>query len=689
MRILEKMGSVWLLDMLAPEVTFRFNGSRGVRSWVGILLTVCYACTVSVLSYITVLTYFSSDSPTVVTDTSEGGKTHYVHLGDNSLLPVMFMTIDEAVYLEPEKAPVFFTLQFSKFKFRNTVGSDGVPKLTFSKFDMQVVPCKTLAINETAFKYYKKYENDELFRTFGMQYGLCVHGLHEELYIQGFGTEADLDMLIFQAFPCSLAAGCAPLSLVKRVNLVSASPIATLNVSNYNKPVKYSMNIDSYYYVNEGLKQKYQPRVISTTLLDDSQSIMNQLKGRELKDHYFSIDKTMLTNNMRGRDSSQVTCTPLEISTLACTTYFQLEYLSTSKEVKIARVYKSMTRTLGEIGGINSFAFILYYYLNRIYCYFAQKKIMVNSVFDFFPEEDEKRKMRQRGPPHAKEQGKDLGKELGGVEGKEGKDQKGSFGLYNKLIGNLDDSSYEKMKKDAYEMIEESIDVVNIAKQMVMMRLITEILLKQYHQKIAPLIGLRIRRGKLNRKSHFNGKTKQNTVLNTRPRSPNLEHGSKGYNDLTSGENMIRCLSIIEGLRSEERGEAANSNQPADIWKTHVDEYYKRELLNENEEGRMDSLNVGEALEIEDIAKMNVRDRMLDSTPGTRYGIENNPDPFDILVDDLESPVHKPNTKTTPKRDIHLPSSPMVVDSSKFKKTKVFSPMNMIKRKLKSGTQPT
>ena len=534
MRVLERMGSLWIFDMLAPEISFRFNGQRGVRSSIGICLTLCYICSVSVFTYITVLTYLSTDSPTVVTDNSEGGKTHKVQMGEHSLLPIMFMTLDEAIYLDPETAPAYFTFIFSKYRIRSEVNQNGSISLNFVKIDMPVVPCKTLAQNESAFQYYKKYENDSLFTTYGMNYGLCIQGDPNELFIEGLGTENVLDTLIFQALPCKLGASCAPLSTIKRIALLSTNPIATLNVSNFDNPVHYSLNTDAYYYVNEAMNQKYQPKVVLTKIYDEAQNLRNIFKGKVLKKEYFNLDKSSMTSNIRGRDPTQVTCTQLEIDTLQCVPYFQIEYLSTSKFIHVARIYKSFIRTLGEIGGINSFAFLLFFYINRVYCYFAQKRIMLDKVFGIFSEEDHRRNKRKAGNGKDKKMGNDSS--IG--SNKTGK------GLYRGLLRDMDDNSYSKMKGDAYAMVEESLDVVNISKYMITLRVVFDLILKQYHRKLAPLMALKLdgkrigmKRRAIRKKSSVGGSHK----------SPKIDWNQ--YQDEDYG--IEKCFSILEDAESE------------------------------------------------------------------------------------------------------------------------------------------
>lgn len=81
MRILETASTFMIADMLAPEITLRFNGRRGIRTCFGVFMTLGYLLSVSVFSFIIILTYFDTASPTVVQETAELDKNHRLNLG--------------------------------------------------------------------------------------------------------------------------------------------------------------------------------------------------------------------------------------------------------------------------------------------------------------------------------------------------------------------------------------------------------------------------------------------------------------------------------------------------------------------------------------------------------------------------------------------------------------------------------
>ena len=545
MRILEQMGTLWFFDMLAPEITFRFDGKRGVRTWFGLLLTVFYLGAVSAFSYMIALTYLRTDAPTVVVDTNQAGKTHHVHLGEHNLLPVFYMLLNEQAYIPPETASTYFTLRFYKYKMQSVIGADGRETFEIKTIQMSVVPCKELKKNATAFQYYAKWQNDESFKRYALDQGLCIHGNPEELFVDGMGTSSSLDMLIFQALPCSLGPQCAPFSTVKRVTLTMATPLAVVNNSNYENPVSFVLSSDAYFYITDGLRQTYQTRFSLTTINDDLQSWSNIFEGKEQRTAFFSYDKSIQTSSIRSRNSAQTTCSQPEILARQCEAYIQLEYLPTPKKIIVARVYKSLTRTLSEIGGINSVAFLIFYYLNRLFCYFAQKRIVVDKVFEFFPEEEQRRKKLKKSKISA---AKSPSPSLTGESDPED---------FSRKLASLGDKEFGQLKQEAFGMIQETTDVVYIARELIVMKAALHFLLDNHHKKVAPLMVL-LSRHKPNdqiRKAQL-AKKEENQVLDPKYQTP--------WPDNTSEEKLSTtgALQKLYDSLSETKSQEASARKP-------------------------------------------------------------------------------------------------------------------------------
>ncbi len=338
------------LDLLAPDVHLGFNGATGLRTWFGVGMTALYLGVVAALSWLVFRTYLDTTKPTVLIEQTEVARSHRVDFLEHKLLPVFFMIKDETHYLRSEDVSQYFSLQFSQYSFSSAAEADGTPKLTAHRTVMAVVPCKQLAeTSPAAFAHYLEYSDDPLFSRYGLEFGLCVDVDPAATFISGLGGEPTFDFLAYQVFPCSLSAGCATVEEVRRVGLAVASPTKSLNVSSLARPVRSALKIDNIYFVNEGLKQKYQPRFIRTSIRNEFQDLLDYFPGRKPDTSHFGVERALQTHNFRHRDAAQTTCTRQQIRSGDCSAYFQLEFLSSAQQVQFVRIYKSLTRTLSEI----------------------------------------------------------------------------------------------------------------------------------------------------------------------------------------------------------------------------------------------------------------------------------------------------------------------------------------------------
>lgn len=519
-------------DMLAPEITLRLAGRRGIRTCFGVAMTVGYLLSLAVFSVIIVLTYFDTSSPTVVQETAELEKNHRVNLGQSNLLPVVYLYLDELFNIKPEDAPSYFTIKFSKMELRTVFLPDGSTTIKNSKIDMDVIPCSQLKREyPELYVYYASYEDDPLYKKLGLSYGLCIKPILNETLISGGGSETDMDMLLFQVFPCSLSdtSQCKSLALAKRIAVAWALPVASLNMSNFEVPQKPTLAVENFYYINENVKQKFQPRAMLTDILDDQQSLNNKFAGRSIRTSYFSIDRGMTTSNSRGRNPAQITCSALEVKTLACHSYLQFEFMSSARKATIIRVYKSITRTLSEIGGINSFAFLLFYYVNHLYCSYAKKRILVNKVFSFFEESDALQKNKSRATRSSRKVLQDTTKAAGSFDnskkqaqpdGLTGAEQRSSLQQHREsadILEHLDRKTVEALRAEAYSMIEESLDVVSIVREINQLKVLVHLLLKDYHVKLTPLMALQIHVRRSSRLKYRDALVRRATGRNSGP----------------------------------------------------------------------------------------------------------------------------------------------------------------------------
>ena len=158
-----------------------------------------------------------------------------------------------------------------------------------------------------------------------------------------------------------------PSTVVGETGLILSMPSSGLKLSDYENPVTSYLNADMYYFVNGQTKQKYQFQIMDNHIYDDH----GMWRQSRLRKRYSSVANTL--SSTRERIVSQYQCTLQQIASQQCSSYMVFDFFPTTKRLKIIRSYKSITRTLGEIGGINSIIFMFFYYATAIYCKFKFK----------------------------------------------------------------------------------------------------------------------------------------------------------------------------------------------------------------------------------------------------------------------------------------------------------------------------
>jgi len=467
------------LDVLAPEITLRFQGKRGIRTGFGIMLTIMYVLTLGASAYIITMSYFKTDAPLVVVENIEEVENHKVDVLNGRLLPVLFVLKDEAIYTPAADVPKYFTIIMTKYKFRSTVDKDGSAALVMSKVQMPLIPCAELKSKyPLLFEHYKDAESTPLYQKTGDKFGLCVQADVDETYVAGGGSSPDTDVLIIQVFPCTLSDGsCAPASEIARFSIIPALPATSLSISNYQSPKSTILQFEYSYYLNPALKQKYQYKFSNQELYDDSETASNLFQSKKLHTKYFFLDKSLISNNMRQRSDTQTNCNYSDISSGICQAYIHFEFFSSAKTVRTIRVYKSLTSVLSALGGINSILFILFYYANLAYCHFAKEDLLVQSIFPFLNE-------KQKSSCFSSTLTRCL------CKCKKNRSDTPNTDLPEGYLADLPAEDRPWLRKKAYESIMNSLDIISIVKELHTVKVLSRLLLREYHIPLTPILAL-------------------------------------------------------------------------------------------------------------------------------------------------------------------------------------------------------
>ena len=116
---------------------------------------------------------------------------------------------------------------------------------------------------------------------------------------------------------------------------------------------------------------------MDNTIIDD----LGIFRGKKIRKQFPSFDR--IFPQTKSRNASKLTCTPLEVATNICEPYIVFSFMSSNKKLTVIRTYKSITRTLSEIGGINSICFLIFYYITILFTRKTKRQFIIEKVFPF------------------------------------------------------------------------------------------------------------------------------------------------------------------------------------------------------------------------------------------------------------------------------------------------------------------
>ena len=477
------------LDFMAPQVGLNVGGSDGIKTYFGLMMSIGYLVSISILGSVIVQSFFDTTEPRISQETSESGEYPVIDFMDNNLFPVSYVYYNDIFPIPAAMVPKYFTIKFVKYAFNSYFDQNGQPQVNGSVNFMDVIPCSELKQNQSLYKYYEIYKETKFFKQNSDALGLCIKLDPELLKVGGGGADTSVELLTYAFYPCSLSSGCATKEEMNNVGIVYSFPSTSMNLSSKSDPVKSYLNADNFVYVNTAQRQKFQSKLSVTEIYDDPGTYFPVT----LESNFSSVDRMLTTT--RYRNDSNVQCTQLQLLSDQCSSYFLFDYMSSGKKIKLLRQYKGIVETISDIGGINSIVFLLFLWSNYLYISFIQKKLMVHRVFDFFNEKlfttTERRSCLARMMDICRCRCIFRKKKDSDVFAKDSPELRRKPSIVSKHDPRaLDPVVVSNLQDQAYNMIEKSLDVITLVKEINNLKLLTHFLLRDYHLKLAPLITL-------------------------------------------------------------------------------------------------------------------------------------------------------------------------------------------------------
>ena len=442
------------LDLMSPHINLTVGGQSGIKTLFGVGMTVLCLTSIISFTYIIMQSYFSTLEPIIYQEHSEEEKTFRMDLANDNFA-LLFHVLHASSPLPAGDYLKYITPVLLKRKSRFTNSPGGIIIRESELIKMPIVPCAQLSPEST--KYYMRYRGYETSLISSNISALCVEIDPDELYVDGSYTDRNLDDIALNIYPCSLPSGCVSKEELENISIGLGTPSYHTDYSNYDNPIQRYLSGNGIYSLNHMTIQRYEYEFINNQVLDDR----GVWAEKTVKFDFNSLSTPRFS--LGARNETQTECG--DVDSPSCKQYLSFDFRSSGKRVKIQRTYKGLTKTMSELGGSYSICLMVFMYLNLSYLYFKKHAYMIERTF----------------PIHSLIRYLDLQRSTCKYEVGD---------AINIPLERKKSSIEQDMKRRAEKMVREGLDAEGIIKELSSLRVITNLLLKDYHQELIPLLAI-------------------------------------------------------------------------------------------------------------------------------------------------------------------------------------------------------
>src|SRR3990167_7068984 len=242
-------GGVWKkvkqLDWLAPEVGLNYRGHSGVKTYLGVVITLASsALFVSGLAYIST-NYFDLSKPLVLQDVYNNPTYHDVNLSKHHRFSALVLIFNNTP-MPASRISTFVTME-SMVRKQELVESPSGVQFKSTALKKPLIPCKDLSPD--VLKLMPK--GTEFEWVYLSRFGMCPDFNLEDYKVFGKLSDKQVSYLELTVFPCSLGPGqCATKEMLDLVTVSHVRIEPNQNMSDYNNPIGYEWSTNDLFYLN-------------------------------------------------------------------------------------------------------------------------------------------------------------------------------------------------------------------------------------------------------------------------------------------------------------------------------------------------------------------------------------------------------------------------------------------------------
>jgi hypothetical protein len=377
-------------------------------------------------------------------------------------VPVIFGYDGDTEAINAEDLPCYVTVQVLKLTWTTTTNSNGEQNVQLMIDDIKTAPCNELpAAEKKHYEYIDK--NNFLYKSMNTS-GYCVAN-DDNLFVSGKGSDEVFVQIVIRFKPCILGSQCVSPEVLSSFNLILGQAQTSIDFSNLETPFTQNLEADFFYYISPKSTQIYNVRIKYSEIYDLLGFIPEWYQKVDFYDFKDSI------YNIGDRDSGITTCTAESIdSSTDCPSYFDYVLQSSGYVNTYNRRYKTLSEIFGEIGGVNcavllSFTMVYFFY-NRV----VRERLILHRVYGGL--------LKRGSLAHLDATGKN------DVTNNKSSNKQRCFGGETSQLQLLEDAALDTMV--------DSLNVVNIVREMSYVKILVNHLLEDHHKVLAPALAVAI-----------------------------------------------------------------------------------------------------------------------------------------------------------------------------------------------------
>lgn len=446
-------------DLLAESPSLNIGEREKVQTALGGIISIIAHCFFIYCLVFIVMDFVRTDNPDIIHEASAGINYPAIDVVKDNHLPVLFLFLDRVYPVESTEVNKYISITFRSTTYSATKKNAQGQAQFIDKIvkDYPVLPCKTLLQRKNKEEYLKG--NSGILAELIENHGMCIDTGSEPIIVQGRANEEVYSTVNYEIYPCSLdTSKCATQDDLNRVGIIMTTSSPNVNLTNFKNPVTYAASADDFYLMNPSTTQRYMNKLSSTQILDERGFLL----GESTRTKFTQVENTIASSFDRNR--SIIRCVPQDLVFDRCYPYFMFEMMSGGNIVSIRRKFGTLLSTVGDIGGVKEFIYLLSFLVYAWYNNMAKKHQLVKSVFKIYD------------PKHRKSW-----RACGCL--KKNKEFNPKYPI---------NQAEPEVIDRAYDIIKKSLDVVTIAKEIGTVRFMAHFLLKDYHRVLIPLVALNI-----------------------------------------------------------------------------------------------------------------------------------------------------------------------------------------------------